>query len=309
MGSPVYSISLLRRLVSSGYQLAGVITQPDRRSGRGHHTEPPPVKRFALEKGLEVFQPVSLRRPEVQQQLASLVPDIIVVAAYGNILPKEVLELPRYGCLNLHPSLLPRYRGPSPVATAILEREACTGTTIMLMDEGLDTGPVIAARSASIDSASTTESLTEILFDLGAALMIEALPRWVNEEISAEPQDNTLATFTRKLEKSDGEADWHLSAEELERRLRAFTPWPGLFSRWKGKTLKLLSAVPLPRPRNAEEEPGRVVALKEPGIGAGVVTGSGVLGLRVLQLEGRRPLNSEEFVRGHGDFPGSKLPS
>ena len=309
MGSPVYSIRVLESLLSSGYQVAGVYTQADKPAGRGHHSEAPPVKSFALEQGLDVFQPTSLRGPEVQQHIASLRPDVIVVAAYGKILPREVLELPRYGCLNLHPSLLPKYRGPSPVATALLEGEVCTAVTIMLMDEGMDTGPVIAARSTAIDPATTTESLTQYLFSLGATLLNEILPHWVVGEISPEPQDNALATVTKKLEKSDGEADWRLSAEELERRMRAFTPWPGLFSHWKGRVLKLLSVQSLPFSGEETQEHGHVVSLKDQGIGAGVVTGNGVLALGVLQLEGRRRQGSDEFLRGHPDFLGSKLPS
>ena len=306
MGTPAYAIPVLEALLSLDSQVVGVYTQPDNPTGRGRICEPPPVKGLALEHSIAVFQPASLRRAEVQQELESLRPDLIVVAAYGKILPPEVLNIPPYGSVNVHPSLLPRYRGPSPVATAILEGDAYTGTTIMLMDEGMDTGPILAMKSVSVDSSVvTTESLTPPLFQLGAELLKEVLPLWLKGEVIPQPQDHTQAAVTKKLEKKDGEARWELSAEELERRLRAFTPWPGLFTYWKGQLLKILSAIPL-----EEDIPGvsgLAVPLKEPGIAVGVVTGRGILGLKSLQVEGRRPVSSEEFVRGYRDFPGSKL--
>jgi len=324
MGTPSYVISVLEALLSLDSQVVGVYTQPDKPSGRGRVLDPPPIKSFALERGIKVFQPASLRRPEVQQELASLSPDVVVVAAYGKILPPEVLKIPPRGCVNVHPSLLPKYRGPSPVATAILQGEAHTGTTIMLMDEGMDTGPILYSKSFPIvPGVATTEVLTPALFQLGGELLKEVLPLWLKGEVEPRPQDHSQATVTKKLEKSDGEARWELSAEELERRLRAFTPWPGLFTYWKGRLLRILSVEPLEN--HTPWEPGTVVLLKEqgkcargagqgkggatPGIAAGVATGRGVLGLKSLQMEGRRPVSSEEFLRGYRDFPGSKLPS
>ena len=316
MGTPAYVTSVLEALLSAGCRIVGVYTQPDQPLGRGRVQEAPPIKRFALTHGIDVFQPVSLRRDDVQRELAVLSPDVIVVAAYGKILPAEVLKIPPHGCINVHPSLLPRYRGPSPVASAILAGEGCTGTTIMLMDEGADTGPVLISRSVSIDPGNvTTGSLTPQLFQLGGELLKEVLPPWIRGEVKAEPQDHSQATLTKKLEKRDGEARWETSAEELDRRLRAFTPWPGLFTYWKGKLLKILSATPLSYPSSQgavsgdESEPGLVVPLKEPDIAAGVVTGNGILGLRMLQREGRRPVSSQEFILGYGDFLASRLPS
>ena len=308
MGTPAYVLPVLEALLSPGFQVVGIYTQPDRPSGRGRVAEPPPVKSFALEHGIKVFQPASLRRSEVQRELASLSPDVIVVAAYGKILPSEVLNIPLYGCVNVHPSLLPQYRGPSPVATAILEGEVHTGTTIMLLDEGMDTGPILAARQVPIEpETATTESLTHLLLGIGADLLSEVLPRWLKSEVTPQPQDDSRATITRKLEKSDGEVNWELSAEEIERRLRAFTPWPGLFTYWQGKLLKILSVRPLAE--GIPGEPGLVVTLDGPEVAVGVVTGKGVLGLKNLQMEGRRAVSSEEFVRGYGNFPASVLPS
>ena len=313
MATPAYVIPVLEALLALDSHVVGVYTQPDKPSGRGRTCEPPPVRGFALEHGIEVFQPASLRRVEVQQELASLSPDVIVVAAYGKLLPPEVLSIPPYGCVNVHPSLLPRYRGPSPVATSILEGDAQTGTTIMLMDEGMDTGPILSSRSVLVEpDVVNTESLTPLLFQLGAELLKEVLPLWLKGEVTSQLQDHSRATVTKKLEKNDGEATWELSAEELERRLRAFTPWPGLFTYWEGKLLKILSVAILPAFPDvvSEKGPGHVVSLKEPpGVALGVVTGRGILGLNSLQMEGKRPISGEEFLRGYRDFPGSRLPS
>ena len=316
MGTPAYAISVLEALLSASCRIVGVYTQPDKPRGRGRAQEAPPVKTFALAQGIDVFQPVSLRQDDIQRELAALNPDVVVVAAYGKILPAEVLKIPRHGCINVHPSLLPRYRGPSPVASAILEGEGRTGTTIMLMDEGTDTGPVLTSRSVPIDPGDVTSgSLTPLLFQLGGELLNDVLSPWIQGEVKAKPQDHSQATLTKKLEKRDGEARWETSAQELERRLRAFTPWPGLFTYWKGKLLKILSAAPLLSLSSGsgalglESEPGLVVPLQEPDIAAGVMTGKGILGLKRLQLEGRRPVSSQEFILGYGDFPASKLPS
>ena len=328
MGTPVYAVPVLEALLSLGTRVVGVYTQPGKPVGRGRTPGSPPVKTSALDNGIEVFQPPSLRRAEVQQQLASLTPDLIVVAAYGKILPQEVLDIPVHGCVNVHPSLLPRYRGPSPVATAILGGDKETGTTIMLLDEGMDSGPILASRTVPIHPSATTGCLTQSLFRLGAELLTETLPLWLKGEVTPQPQVPSQATATQKLEKAHGEAKWVDSAEELERRVRAFTPWPGFFTFWKGRTLKILSVAPLSVPlgpaRPVEQiglspgtldllgkqlDPGRVVTLDEPGIAAGVVTGRGILGLKVLQIEGKRPASSEEFMRGYRDFLGSRLPS
>ena len=317
MGTPEYAIPVLDALLSLNSRIVGVYTQPDRPKGRGRTREVPPIKAYALERWLDVVQPTSLRQIEVQRELAAARPDVIVVAAYGRILPPEVLAIPPHGCVNVHPSLLPEYRGPSPVATFILEGGARTGVTIMLMDEGMDTGPILASRSVEVDVAvATTDSLTARLFQVGADLLEEVLPRWLDGQLTPLPQDHGKATVTGKLGKGDGEARWDLAAEELERRLRAFTPWPGLFTYWKGALLKISAASVVPSPgraaasgtsRGGEGDIGLVIPLDEPGIAVGVVTGRGVLGIRGLQLEGRSPVSSEEFLRGHRDLVGSIL--
>ena len=308
MGTPVFVIPVLDALFQdSNIEITGVYTPPDRRQGRGRSSQMPPVKAYAVEHELPVFQPVSLRREEVQQELASLKAEVIVVAAYGKILPSAVLNMPPSGCLNLHPSRLPKYRGPSPVITTILEGDETTGVTLMLLDESMDTGPIIAQRDQAVSPEDTAETLTAALFKLGASLLSEQLAPWVAGQLTCQPQDDTLATVTRKLERSDGEADWNLSSQQLSRRSRAFTPWPGLFTHWRGQVLKLLEVTDSPNLPEIDAAPGRVVRLDQVGAPAGIGTAQGVLGLKRVQLEGRSPTAAAEFLKGYPQFIGAQL--
>jgi methionyl-tRNA formyltransferase len=267
----------------------------------------PPVKAHALDRGLEIYQPASLRSARVQAELDALQPDVIVVAAYGKLLPPPVLNAPPGGCLGLHPSLLPRFRGPSPVASSILEGAPVTGVTLMLLDEGMDTGPIVGQREHPVSVQETAEALTFALFELGARLLLDNLAPWVAGRLTAQPQDNARATVTRKLERTDGLASWDVPALTLEHRRRAYTPWPGLFTHWEGKVLKLLDVVALPSLPVPEARPGEVVPVPADGAPVGVATSEGVLGLKTLQLEGRRALTAAEFLRGYPQFLGSKL--
>lgn len=309
MGTPTYAVPVLEGLTAApGLELVGVYTPPDRPRGRGRSPQMPPVKERALAMGLPVYQPPSFRPENVREELSALQPDVIVVAAYGRLLPGPVLNTPPHGCLNIHPSLLPRYRGPSPIVSAILEGEASTGVTLMLLDEGMDTGPVIAQQSVAISSGADAETLTATLFRQGAELLLENLSPWVNGELTALPQDGTLATITSLVQREDGQADWQASAEMLERRCRAYSPWPGLFTHWQGHTLKLLDVQALSSGSTpTRHEIGEVVALSDADVPVGVYTGDGVLGLRRLQLEGRRPATAAEFIRGYPHFVGSRL--
>ena len=307
MGTPAPVIPALERLCRMPeVEVVTAVTPPDRERGRGRRSEPPPVKEAALRLGIPVLQPDSLRSQSAQNQLAELEPDVIVVAAYGKLLPQQVLELPPRGCLNLHPSLLPRHRGPSPVATAILEGDETTGVSLMLLDEGMDTGPVIAQRLYNLSGEETAGELTDTLFALGAELLADSLAPWARGELQARPQDSALATVTRKLERADGAADWTLSADELHRRCLAYSPWPGLYTQWEGKILKLLEVAPFPDYQTGIVEPGRVVAV---GLGKGlyVVTGHGILAVERLQLEGRKLVTAREFLAGYPDFIGAYL--
>jgi methionyl-tRNA formyltransferase len=308
MGTPDFVIPVLDALVQTqDVQVVGVYTPPDRPRRRGRSPETPSVKRYALKQGLAVFQPSTLRSARVQEELTALRPDVIIVAAYGRFLPVPVLDAPPHGCLNLHPSLLPKYRGPSPVVTAILEGESVTGVTLMKLDEGMDTGPIIAQREHPIARQDTAGTLTATLFRLGADLLLQNLSPWVTGQITPRPQDDAQATVTRKLERADGQANWELSAVALERRCRAYTPWPGLFTHWQGQVLKLLDAVALPGSASPGGEPGLVVPLSLGETPVGVVTADCVLGLKNVQLEGRRANSAGEFLRGYPQFIGSKL--
>ena len=303
MGTPAFVVPTLEILADSPLvDVVAVYTTPDRRRGRGQTVEATPIKSRAVELGIPVVQPRTLRDEDAVAELQAWEPHVVVVAAYGRFLPPEALALPRFGCLNLHPSLLPRHRGPSPVAGAILAGDEATGITLMLLDEGMDTGPIIAQLSRPLESDQNAESLTAALFEDGASLLMETLPKWIEGSISAELQDDGLATYTEKLERADGLVDWRLDAETLGRRLRAYTPWPGLHTRWGGKELKILEAAPS---AGESAEPGQVISRLPEGIGIGA--GSGLLVVRRLQLEGRRATDAAEFLRGYPQFGNARL--
>ncbi len=312
MGTPAYAVPVLEALANSpGAEVVAVYTPPDRPGGRGRNPLEPPVKTYAGEAGLEILQPPTLRSQEARQVLAGFQPEVIVVAAYGRLLPPEVLDLPPHGCLNLHPSLLPRYRGPSPVVTAILEGEEVTGVSLMLLDQGMDTGPVIASREVPLSGDEKAGELTECLFRLGADLLLESLSPWADGKLRAEPQDAEKSTVTRKVEREHGNADWTKPAVRLERSCRAYTPWPSLFTQWEGKNLKLLDTRVLDSTEipgmMANGTPGLVVYTSHPDAPLGVLTGDGVLGIEALQLEGRKAVAAAEFLRGFPNILGARL--
>ncbi len=302
MGTPDFSVPTLQAMAQQ-YPIAGVVTQPDRPAGRGKRIVAPPVKETALALGLPVYQPTSLRTPEAEQRLAEWQPDLILVAAFGQILQAAILDLPPHGCLNVHASLLPRYRGAAPISAAILNGESTTGVTIMRMDEGMDTGPILAQASCPITADDTTGTLTATLADLGAQLLVDTLPRWLGGELAAQPQDHEQATYCRPLTKEDGRLDWTRPAEFLSRQIRACNPWPGAFTTWQGRRLKILLARPHPGdPGNCP--PGQVIALVD---GIGVVTGAGLLELAEVQLAGKNAMDAQQLARGQRDFVGGIL--
>ncbi|HEX9035557.1 MAG TPA: methionyl-tRNA formyltransferase [Ktedonobacterales bacterium] len=318
MGTPDFAVPSLRGLVeasepgkvwAAGLTIAGVITRPDRPAGRGRQVAFSPVKQYALDAGLAVYQPGSLRRSESLALLRELAPDLIIVAAFGQILPPDVLNLPATGCLNIHASLLPRWRGAAPIAAAIREGDAETGVTIMRMEEGLDTGPIVSSRVTAIHPNETAGALTDRLAELGATLLIETLPAWLGGQMSVTPQDDAQATMTRPLRKEDGRLDWRLPADDLARLVRAMSPWPGAFTTWNGKLLKVLDAVAIPR--SASVAPGVCFPWRDADSTdvLGCACGSGALALRVIQLEGKRALSSAELVRGHPGLSAATLGS
>lgn len=297
MGSPDFAVPALRALAAANYPLVGVITQPDRPAGRGNRLTPPPVKIAALELGLEVFQPERLRAPEAMQRLREWNPDLIVVAAFGQILRPEVLTLPRFGCINIHASLLPRHRGAAPIQAAILAGDKETGITIMLMDEGIDTGPVLSQRSIEILPTDTGGSLFEKLSVLGSELLLETLPRCLNGEIQPQPQPAEGATYAPMLKKEDGLLDFSRPAAELERKIRAFSPWPGAFMPWQGGLLKIHRAHVLTREKEREEnrQTGQLVIVD--GLPA-VVTADDLLVFDELQPPGKNKMSGKAFLAG-----------
>ena len=320
MGTPDFAVPSLRALLQNaapgrawhtGLDVVGVITRPDKPAGRGRQVVPSPVKQFAEEHGIPVAQPRSLRQPEAQEQLVALAPDVIVVAAYGQILPPAVLNMPRFGSVNVHASLLPRHRGAAPIAGALLAGDQETGVTIMLMDEGLDTGAILTWTAMPIASDDTTGTLTEKLSYLGAEALLRALPRWFARKLVPQPQDETRATLTRPLTKDDGIIDWRLPAEVLARQIRAYHPWPGTATTWHGKTLKVLRAAALEAESEGvpqADEIGKVSLQTLDGGKALVVRcGQGALRLEMIQLEGKRALTADEFARGQPGIIGDTL--
>ena len=301
MGTPEFAVPTLAMLADS-FHVVGVFTQPDKPAGRGQRLTASPVKQWAGQRGLPVLQPRTLRDAAIQAQLAEMKPDVIVVAAFGLLLPKPVLDLPPRGCLNVHASLLPKYRGAAPIPAAILDGEQETGVTLMVMDEGLDTGPALASAAIPILPDDTTDTLTTRLAELGTRLLAEMLPRWIAGEVAPQPQDHSRATLAPKLDKADGRLDWSRPAVELDRRVRAFSPWPGTFTAWNGKLLRILSVQVTGG--LSDEAPGRVIKDAQ---GIGVATGDGVLRLVTVQLEGKRAMGAGDFARGQPAFLGSLL--
>ena len=312
MGTPQIATPALDALASNpAVAVVAAVTPPDRRRGRGQILEPTPVKRRALELGIPVMQPPTLRNPDAVAALAAYAPDIIIVAAYGQLLPAAVLDLPPLGCLNLHPSLLPRHRGPAPVAGAILAGDAVTGVSVMLLDAGMDTGPIIAQRERPVAPDDDAATLTAALFADGAALLNAIIPQWAAGAIAAIPQDDSQATYTAKIERADGLADWTLPATQLARMQRAYTPWPGLYTRWDGKELKLLAVSALPGGADDDDgngdgiAPGVVTA--SGGVPIAIGTGDGLLAAHTLQLEGRRAADAADLARGYPGLVGARL--
>ena len=302
MGSPEFAVPSLEALVTE-HNVVGVVTQPDRPAGRGGTLRQPPVKVAAQACDVPVFQPPTLRSSDALDRLREWSPEAIVVAAFGQILTSDVLELPPHGCLNVHPSLLPRWRGPAPVPAAIMAGDEVTGVTIMKLDVGVDTGPILSQREVPIRPDDTAATLLARLSHIGAELLVETLPPYLSGEIVPQPQPETGVTISQELEKEDGRLDWTRSAVALGRQIRAVTPWPGAFTTWKGHRLKVLAATSHPH-READADPGTVVPVDG---GAGVVTGEGVLELLEVQRAGKRALPIRDFLNGYQDFVGSRL--
>jgi len=303
MGSPAFSLPALRRLAAT-QEVVGVVTQPDRPAGRGRMLAPPPVKALALELGLLTIQPSRLRDTTAIDQLRAWNPELIVVAAFGQILRPEVLQLPARGCVNLHASLLPRHRGAAPIPAAILAGDTETGITWMRMDEGVDTGPILAQERLSVAADDTALTLGTKLAELAGATVDQHLPSFARGELPERPQPDAGATYAPPLRKADGRMDFTLSAITLERRVRAFNPWPGSYATWQGELLKILWA----RPVAASGAPGVIpgTVYRHPD-GLAATCAEGALLLVEVQPSGKRAMSGEAFLRGAPAIVGSVL--
>ena len=308
MGTPDFSVGALHALVEAGHDIVLVVTQPDKKKGRGGAVSMSPVKEYALAHGLQVFQPVKVREEEAVRTLQEAGADVFIVAAFGQILPQSVLDIPPHGCINIHASLLPRLRGAAPIQQAILDGEAETGITIMQMDAGCDTGDILLQEAVPIGSEDTGGSLFDALSALGARMIVEALKKLQAGELVRTVQDDKLATMTGKIEKSSGRIDWTRDASYIERAIRAFTPWPGSFTSLNGKTLKVFKARVLSADENAGvqgAESGVITSVSRDDFT--VQTGSGMLLISEVQMEGKKRMSVHDFLLGHALSAGTVL--
>ncbi len=294
LGSPAFAVDPLEQLAQADYEIVGVVTQPDKPAGRKRVLTPPPVKVAAERLGLPVLQPATLREPVEVERLAALRPDIGIVVAYGEILRQNVLDIPPLGYLNLHPSLLPRHRGPAPVSGAILAGDSETGVTVMQVDRQMDSGPILAQVTVPLLPTARAGTLTADLMRVGGHLLLDVLPRYAAAQLEPRPQDHSQATYTRLLKKADGRIDWSLPALVIERQIRAFDPWPGSFTTWQGHNLKILTAHVHPD-EVLDALPGTLQAVAGRPL---VATGSGALELLTVQPAGKRPLAGTDWLLG-----------
>jgi methionyl-tRNA formyltransferase len=303
MGTPEFAVPALKGLRRSGHRVLQVVTQPDRPKGRGKTVVIPPVKAAALDLGCPIIQPQSVRTPDFYEAMTTLDPDLLVVVAYGHVLPQRILAIPKLGAINIHASLLPRYRGPAPIQWAVINREIETGVTLMLMDEGLDTGDILSSASIPVLSDDTSGSLHDRLALLGADLLIQTLNYYEVHRKNATPQVHAQASYAPLLRKEDGHLDWRQPANVLEARIRGLTPWPGAFCFHNGKRIKIYRASP--KPVATIEPPGTV--LKGFSNELTVATGSHALIIQELQGDSGKRLPVQDFLRGHPILPGTVL--
>lgn len=297
-GTPEFAANHLSALIESEHQVIAAYTQPDRPAGRGKKLHASAVKQLAQQHDIPVYQPASLKSEEAQQQLAALNADVMVVVAYGLILPQIILDTPKYGCLNVHGSLLPKWRGAAPIQRAIWAGDAETGVTIMQMDKGLDTGAMLSELRIAITPTDTSATLYTKLAQLGPKGLLETLASL--RDITPQAQDNTLATYAEKLSKQEAKIDWTMTAAQLERNVRAFDPWPVAYFEANGAAIKVRSAEVQQIPMRDNAQPGQIVQADKHAIG--VQTGDGVLLIKTLQLPGKKPLATQDILNGHSDW-------
>jgi methionyl-tRNA formyltransferase len=295
MGTPDFSVPVLDALIEAGHEIAGVVTQPDKPKGRGKAVAMTPVKEKALEHGLSVYQPLKVRTPEFVQVLRELKPDVMVVVAFGQILTKEVLDIPPLGCVNVHASLLPKYRGAAPIQWAVIDGEKETGVTTMMMDEGIDTGDMLEKEIVPIEDEETGDSLHDKLMAAGARLIVSTLKKIQDGTIERTPQTDEETCYARMLKKDMGDVDWSLDAHAIERLVRGLNSWPGTYTKWNGKTVKIWKAKAVDR--EYEGALGEAVYVDKETIL--VKTGKGCLSLLELQPEGKKRMAADAFLRGY----------
>ncbi len=303
-GTPDFAVPALQALIDSEHQVIAVYTQPDRPAGRGRKVQIGPVKQLAVETGIAVEQPVSLKDPDAQQKLSLYNCDVMVVAAYGLIFPQAVLDIPRYGCLNIHGSLLPRWRGAAPIQRAIQAGDKETGVTIMQMAAGLDTGDMLLKVKCPITSNDTGETIHDRLANDGAVALLKVLQQIQLGKLAPEVQDDTLATYAQKLNKAEAEIDWSFSSQQIDRTIRAFNPWPVAFTLLNGKPLRIFMSRVIER---ISAEPAGTVIDESPD-GISVATGEGVLSFSRMQLPGKKAMDVKDFLNGQS-LLGCKFPS
>ncbi len=301
MGTPDFSVPSLLSLINNSNVIA-VVTQPDKKVGRKQAITPAPIKKVALEHKIEVLQPEKIKgNANFEKQIKDLQPDLIVVVAYGFILPQEILDIPKYGVINVHASLLPKYRGASPIQSAILNGDQETGVSLMLIDDQMDHGPVLTQESLKINDNDTFESLHDKLAQLGADLLAETLPKYIKGSIKPVTQNEKDATYCQLIKKEDGKIDWTKSAEEIERQVRAFNPWPGVFTFWKGKQLKVIKSKVI---KSKEHNVGEIFKDNEM---LAVACGKDTLEILELQIEGKKQMSAKEFLNGYSEIIGAIL--
>ncbi len=301
MGTPEFSVPALKALVEAGHDVVGVVTQPDKSKGRGKEIQMPPVKEQALEYGIPVYQPVKARDPEFVKVLADLAPDTMVVAAFGQILPKSILDIPKYGCICIHASLLPKYRGAAPIQYAVIHGEKESGITTMLMAEGIDTGDMLDQEAVSLESKETGGSLHDKLSQVGAALILKTLKKLEDGTAVRTPQDDSKSNYVGMIKKSMGDIDWSMEAVSIERLIRGLNPWPSAYTDWNGKIIKIWDAEVVDK--EYEGPCGQVV---ETGKDCLVVkTGKGGLSIKELQMQGKKRMDIGAFLRGYPIVEGT----